>query len=97
MEKKAQLRLNVACLGTSAYGLIASLNENTRLCPSNVRASVRDVASALAQKHYELMFESSCKLIKAMDKVFTKKSVIYTKKGFQGELEIGRASCRERV
>ena len=83
--KKAQLRLNVACLGTSAYGLMVSLNENTRLCPANVRSAVRRVADALAQKHCELMFESSCKLVKAMDKVFTKKSVIYTKKGFQGE------------
>jgi hypothetical protein len=85
MKKSATLKLKVACLSTSAYGLLASLNENIKSCPASVRTATKAVCTALGSKHMEMMFESSCKLVKAMDKAFTKDSSIYKIKGFQGE------------
>lgn len=85
MTKASELKLNIACLGAAAYALVASLDKNTRLCPPGVRAAVRQVTKALGQKHLEMMFESSCNLVKAMDKVFTPKSKVYKAKGFDGD------------
>jgi len=86
MKKSSELKLRIVCLSTSAYGLVVSLNQNRKLCPANVRSAIDGVIRALDQKHVELMFESSCKLIKAMDASFVKKSSIYKAKGYDGDI-----------
>lgn len=85
MNKSAEFKLKLACVSTAAYGLNASLDMNVRMCPPQVRSAMRGVVSALGQKGVEMMYEQSCRLLKAMDAAFDKKSKIYKMKGFKGE------------
>lgn len=85
MKKSAEFKLKLTCIGTSAYGLNASLDMNTGMCPAPVRSAMRGIVSALGGIGREFMLEQSAKLINAMDKVFNKNSKIYRMPGYNGD------------